>query len=87
MNTCGARTGRDQVIYTATSWWKDRTGDCIGFGATNPLRVARYSSTVGELPAGWDRCAMWQYASSGPTAGDHNHFNDALDRLQALANG
>lgn len=29
---------------------------------------------------------MWQY-TSGPTAGDHNHINDALDRAQALANG
>ncbi|GHA82461.1 hypothetical protein GCM10010392_05960 [Streptomyces clavifer] len=55
--------------------------------ARHTPRVARYSSTVGELPAGWDRRAMWQYTSSGPTAGDHNHINDALDRAQALANG
>lgn len=87
VNTYKARTGRDAVIYTATSWWKDCTGNNAGFGATNPLWVARYNTTVGELPAGWGFYTMWQYTSSGPTVGDHNHFNGALDRVVALANG
>ncbi|MFJ6849916.1 lysozyme [Streptomyces sp. NPDC091271] len=87
VNTYKARTGRDAVIYTATSWWKDCTGNNAGFGATNPLWVARYNTTVGELPAGWGYYTMWQYTSSGPTVGDHNHFNGALDRVVALANG
>ncbi|MGC5529349.1 lysozyme [Streptomyces sp. SR-10] len=86
-NTYRARTGRDAVIYTATSWWKDCTGNSAGFGATNPLWVARYNTTVGELPAGWGFHTMWQYTSTGPTVGDHNRFNGALDRVQALANG
>jgi GH25 family lysozyme M1 (1,4-beta-N-acetylmuramidase) len=81
------RTGRDPVIYTATSWWKQCTGNYSGFGSTNPLWVARYASTVGELPAGWPYYTMWQYTSSGPTVGDHNHFNGDLSRVQALANG
>ncbi|MEU0146919.1 lysozyme [Streptomyces sp. NPDC006288] len=87
VNTYKARTGRDPVIYTATSWWKDCTGNNAGFGATNPLWVARYNTTVGELPAGWGYYTMWQYTSSGPTVGDHNHFNGAPDRVVALANG
>ncbi|MFF1461768.1 lysozyme [Streptomyces sp. NPDC058330] len=87
VNTYKARTGRDAVIYTATSWWKDCTGNNAGFGTTNPLWVARYNTTVGELPAGWGVYTIWQYTSSGPTVGDHNHFNGALDRVQALANG
>ncbi|MFF1508967.1 lysozyme [Streptomyces sp. NPDC058326] len=81
------RTGRDAVIYTATSWWTQCTGNYSGFGSTNPLWVARYASTVGELPAGWPYYTMWQYTSSGPTVGDHNHFNGDLSRVQALANG
>ncbi|MEU7293897.1 lysozyme [Streptomyces exfoliatus] len=81
------RTGRDAVIYTATSWWTQCTGNYSGFGSTNPLWVARYASTVGELPAGWLYYTMWQYTSSGPTVGDHNHFNGDLSRVQALANG
>ncbi|WP_327708842.1 lysozyme [Streptomyces sp. NBC_00464] len=87
VNTYKARTGRDAVIYTATSWWQTCTGNNAGFGATNPLWVARYNTTVGTLPAGWGFYTIWQYTSSGPTVGDHNHFNGALDRVQAMANG
>ncbi|MEU9759736.1 lysozyme [Streptomyces sp. NPDC047985] len=87
VNTYKARTGRDAVIYTATSWWKTCTGNNASFGTTNPLWVARYNSTVGELPAGWSYYTMWQYTESGPYVGDHNRFNGAYDRLQALANG
>ncbi|MFI8522764.1 lysozyme [Streptomyces sp. NPDC085481] len=82
-----ARTGRDAVIYTATSWWTQCTGNYGGFGATNPLWVARYAAEVGTLPAGWPYYTMWQYTSSGPTVGDHNHFNGDYSRVQALANG
>ncbi|MEU2240753.1 lysozyme [Streptomyces sp. NPDC018338] len=81
------RTGRDAVIYTATSWWKQCTGNYGGFASTNPLWIARYATAVGELPAGWQYYTMWQYTSSGPTVGDHNHFNGDYSRVQALANG
>ncbi|MEF9885360.1 lysozyme [Streptomyces sp. P9-A4] len=81
------RTGRDAVIYTATSWWTQCTGNSAAFATTNPLWIARYSSNVGELPAGWQYYTIWQYTSSGPTVGDHNHFNGDYSRVQALANG
>lgn len=87
LTTYRARTGRDAVIYTATSWWKDCTGNYAGFGSTNPLWIARYNTTIGELPAGWGFQTIWQYTSTGPIVGDHNRFNGALDRVQALANG
>ncbi|MHC3472372.1 lysozyme [Streptomyces sp. 7R007] len=87
LNTYKSRTGRDAVIYTATSWWTDCTGNYGGFASANPLWIARYASTVGTLPAGWSYYTMWQYTSSGPTVGDHDKFNGALDRVQALANG
>ncbi|MFE9117495.1 lysozyme [Streptomyces sp. NPDC007172] len=82
-----ARTGRDAVIYTATSWWTQCTGNSAAFGASNPLWIARYNTDPGTLPAGWGFQTMWQYTSSGPTVGDHSRFNGAYDRLQALANG
>ncbi|WP_030421005.1 lysozyme [Streptomyces sp. SCSIO 75703] len=85
--TYRARTGRDAVIYTATSWWTECTGNYAGFASTNPLWIARYASTVGTLPAGWSFYTMWQYTSTGPTVGDHDRFNGALDRVRALANG
>ncbi|MFI6107803.1 lysozyme [Streptomyces sp. NPDC051310] len=87
LNRYKYRTGRDAVIYTATSWWKQCTGNHGGFGASNPLWVARYHTTVGELPAGWAYHTMWQYTSTGPIVGDHNRFNGAYDRVQALALG
>ncbi|WP_369225385.1 lysozyme [Streptomyces sp. R39] len=87
LNRYKARTGRAAVIYTATSWWTDCTGDYGGFAATNPLWIARYAADVGTLPAGWSAYTMWQYTSTGPTVGDHDKFNGALDRVAALANG
>ncbi|GHF62366.1 lysozyme [Streptomyces griseosporeus] len=87
LNQYKARTGRDAVIYTATSWWKQCTGNYGGFASYNPLWIARYATDVGELPAGWAYYTMWQYTSSGPTVGDHDKFNGAYDRLQALALG
>lgn len=86
LNQYKARTGRAAVIYTSTSWWTQCTGNYAGFTA-NPLWIARYASTAGTLPAGWSTYTMWQYTSSGPTVGDHDRFNGALDRVQALANG
>lgn len=44
-----ARTGRDAVIYTATSWWTECTGNYAGFATANPLWVARYATAVGTL--------------------------------------
>jgi lysozyme len=77
-----ARTGRYPAIYTSTSWWSQ----CVSgdFSSTNPLWVARYSSSVGALPYAWGFYTFWQYSSS-PI--DQNQFNGAYDRLQVLANG
>ncbi|GAA4800061.1 lysozyme [Streptomyces ziwulingensis] len=81
------RTGRDAVIYTSTNWWTQCTGNHAGFGAANPLWIARYASTPGPLPAGWEYHTMWQYTSTGPTVGDHDRFNGSLDQVVALAEG
>ncbi|WP_225826224.1 lysozyme [Streptomyces naphthomycinicus] len=87
LNRYKSRTGRDAVIYTATSWWSECTGNYSGFGASNPLWVARYASTVGTLPAGWSFHTMWQYTSTGKTVGDHDRFNGNTDQLKKLAVG
>ncbi|MCX4819347.1 lysozyme [Streptomyces sp. NBC_01142] len=87
LNRYRERTGRDAVIYTATSWWTECTDDYAGFGSTNPLWIPRYNTSPGTLPAGWAIHTMWQYTSSGPDVGDHDRFNGAYDRVVALANG
>lgn len=48
VNRYKARTGRDAVIYTATSWWTQCTGNSSAFASTNPLWIARYAATVGD---------------------------------------
>ncbi|MYV55980.1 lysozyme [Streptomyces sp. SID3212] len=87
LTTYKTRTGRAALIYTSTNWWRDCTGNYAGFGPTNPLWIARYDKTVGELPAGWEYQTIWQYTSSGPTVGDHNKFNGPLSGVKSLATG
>ncbi len=79
-NTYKARWNKYPAIYTSTSWWNQ----CVGssFGTTNPLWVARYSSSVGTLPVDWSYYTVWQYSSS-PI--DQNSFNGDYSRLQVFA--
>lgn len=79
-----ARTGRDAVIYSTTSWWTTCTGNTSQFSATNPLWIARYNTSPGTLPAGWAYYTFWQYTDS-PL--DQDYFNGDLTRLKALALG
>ncbi|MDQ2737459.1 MAG: lysozyme [Actinomycetota bacterium] len=84
LNTYKGLTGRDAVIYSTLDWWTTCTGNSGAFGASKPLWIARYASSAGTLPAGWQYYTFWQYASS-PV--DSDQFNGAIDRLQALARG
>jgi GH25 family lysozyme M1 (1,4-beta-N-acetylmuramidase) len=84
LTTYKSRTGRDAVIYTNLDWWTRCTGNTTAFASTNPLWVARYSSSPGTLPGGWPFYTFWQWTSS-PI--DQNRFNGDYSRLQALANG
>jgi GH25 family lysozyme M1 (1,4-beta-N-acetylmuramidase) len=86
-NEYHSREGVYPVIYTTTDWWTTCTGNSAAFASTNPLWIARYASTAGTLPAGWNYYTFWQYADSGTFPGDQDQFNGAYDRLQALANG
>ncbi|WP_285500421.1 lysozyme [Actinokineospora sp. NBRC 105648] len=82
--TYRARTGRDAVFYTSTNWWSQCVGTAQTFSGTNPLWVARYSSTVGTLPNNWPVWTFWQYTS---TPLDQDYFNGTPDRLRVLATG
>jgi GH25 family lysozyme M1 (1,4-beta-N-acetylmuramidase) len=86
LNRYKSRTGRSPVIYTATSWWSQCTGNYGGFSAS-PLWIARYASSAGTLPSGWSSYTMWQYTSSGATVGDHDRFNGSLTKLRDFATG
>lgn len=82
-----ARTGRWPVIYTTTNWWQQCSGNRGDFSSTNPLWVARYSSSAGTLPYAWGFYTFWQDADSGTFPGDQDRFNGGYSQLQAIANG
>ncbi|RPD55963.1 glycoside hydrolase family 25 protein [Lentinus tigrinus ALCF2SS1-7] len=86
-NTYHSKTGVYPVIYTTTDWWTTCTGNSASFASTNPLWIARYSSSIGTLPAGWAYTTFWQYADSGPNPGDQDEFNGSLQGLKNLALG
>ena len=86
-NEYHARTSVYPVIYTATSWWSECTGNTGSFSSTNPLWVARYASAAGTLPYDWGYYTFWQNADSGTFPGDQDQFNGAYSQLQAIANG
>jgi GH25 family lysozyme M1 (1,4-beta-N-acetylmuramidase) len=83
-NTILQRTGRLPAIYTTANWWNLCTNSDSGFGA-NPLHIARYSTSVGSMPAGWNTYQIWQYSSTGPFTGDSNAFNGTEADLQNFA--
>nr|QNJ46233.1 GH25 muramidase [Umbelopsis westeae] len=86
-NTYHSATGRYPVIYTTTSWWTTCTGNSAAFGATNPLWIARYSSTAGNLPNGWAFYSFWQNADSGIFPGDQDIWNGDAAALSRMAKG
>ncbi|MEU4526174.1 GH25 family lysozyme [Amycolatopsis sp. NPDC024027] len=82
-----AKVKRSALIYTSTAWWKQCTGNTARFGNTDPLWLARYGPDVGELPAGWEKQSIWQFARGGGLPGDQNYYNGPIGRVQALAKG
>jgi len=83
VDTYRSLTGRDPMVYTATSWWSQ----CVGsqqFG-TLPLHLASYSTVVGAIPAGWSGYDIWQFTDSGPFVGDSNFFPGTVNDLKVLA--
>jgi GH25 family lysozyme M1 (1,4-beta-N-acetylmuramidase) len=86
LNEYHAKTSRWATIYTTTDWWKTCTGNTSAYASNDPLDIARYSSSVGTLPAGWGFYTFWQWADSGTFPGDQDVFNGSHDRLLALAN-
>ncbi|WP_030901805.1 GH25 family lysozyme [Streptomyces sp. NRRL F-5126] len=86
VNEVHAKTTRWPTIYTTTDWWTTCTGNTAKFSSNDPLFIARYSSSVGTLPAGWPFYTFWQYADSGTFPGDQDRFNGPLSGLKNLAN-
>lgn len=75
------------MLYTNPSWWTTCTGNSNAFVNTNPLVLARYSSTIGTVPGDWPYQTIWQYADSYAYGGDADRFNGDQAALVKLATG
>jgi GH25 family lysozyme M1 (1,4-beta-N-acetylmuramidase) len=78
------RTGSPTMIYTNPNWWNPCTDRNRSFG-DNYLFISNYTGHISELPAGWSRWTLWQYANGGKLPGDQNVFNGSLFKLARLA--
>ncbi|KAL2155770.1 hypothetical protein VTH82DRAFT_512 [Thermothelomyces myriococcoides] len=82
-----SRTGVYPMLYTNPSWWKTCTGNSNAFVNTNPLVLARWGSSPGEIPGGWPWQTIWQNSDSYAYGGDSDIFNGDFSQLQKLALG
>lgn len=82
-------TGRDPIIYTTASFWRDHCG-LVTLGHL-PLWIAHYTNAPEPtLPRSWDNYTFWQYSQDGHVDGikgavDRNHFAGSIDDLNRLA--
>ncbi|KAH8161711.1 hypothetical protein CIB48_g6532 [Xylaria polymorpha] len=86
-NTYHAKTGVYPLLYTNPSWWSSCTGNSNAFVNTNPLVLARYSSSAGTPPGGWPYYTIWQYNDAYTYGGDSDTFNGDMAGLLRLAKG
>ncbi|RYO75638.1 hypothetical protein DL764_010363 [Monosporascus ibericus] len=63
------------------------TGDSSAFVDTNPLALARYSSSAGTPPGGWPYYTIWQFNDAYEYGGDSDTFNGDQSGLERLATG
>nr|QNJ46236.1 GH25 muramidase [Rosellinia sp.] len=86
-DTYHSKTGVYPLLYTNPSWWSSCTGNSNAFVNTNPLVLARYSSSAGTPPGGWPYYTIWQYNDAYAYGGDSDVFNGDMAGLLRLAKG
>ena len=81
------KTGRDTMIYTYQSFWRNEMGNTSEFNHL-PLWIADYNnkSNPNALPGGWTKWTFWQKTSAGIVSGvygevDVNIFNGSYGEL------
>ncbi|KAI1428920.1 glycoside hydrolase family 25 protein [Xylaria sp. FL1777] len=86
-DTYHSKTGVYPLLYTNPSWWSSCTGNSNAFTSTNPLVLARYSSSAGTPPGGWPYYTFWQYNDAYAYGGDSDVFNGDMAGLVRIAKG
>ena len=80
------RTGHRPIIYTSARWWDACTGDSDAFANDHVLWLARYNTSMGEVPGGWS-AGFWQSGISGPLPGNQDSYFGTVQQLRALTTG
>ncbi|CAM00046.1 GH25 family lysozyme M1 (1,4-beta-N-acetylmuramidase) [Saccharopolyspora erythraea NRRL 2338] len=85
------KTGREAVIYTSPSFWKECTGNSEAF-TSNPLWTAEWDVDKPSKVGGWPAHTFWQYSNSGKVDGvdgavDVNRFNGGTAELEKFVKG
>ncbi|GAA2783852.1 GH25 family lysozyme [Saccharopolyspora taberi] len=85
------QTGREAIIYTSPSFWKECTGNSKAF-ERNPLWIAEWDVDQPSRIGGWPEYTFWQYSDSGSVDGvsgavDVNRFNGGVADLERFAKG
>lgn len=78
-----AKTTRWPVIYTATAWWTECTGNLRSFAADDPLWTTQSPSGPATLPYNWTTLTF----VSVPDDALHAYYNGTLAQLTKFANG
>ena len=83
-----AATGRQPLLYTFTSFWRDTLGNPTSL-SNYPLWIAHYSVASPPPIGGWPGYTIWQFGQSTvpgiKTQSDVNSFNGTYQQLEALA--
>jgi len=84
-----AATGRQPLVYTYVSFWRDTLGNPPDLSAY-PLWIAHLNVSAPTVPGGWPNWLFWQFDKqpvSGISGGvvDLDAFNGTLHDLQSLA--
>ncbi|KAI8956582.1 glycoside hydrolase family 25 protein [Daldinia sp. FL1419] len=82
-----SKTGRYPVLYTNPPFWLSCTGGSSAFVKTNPVVLARHTSSSGMPPGGWPYYTIWQFNDGYKYGGDLDTFNSDITKLKKLASG
>jgi lysozyme len=89
LQTVAAATGRQPLLYTYTSFWRNTLGN-PKILSNYPLWIAQYSNAAPPQIGGWNNYTFWQFSPSTVISGigkpaDADSFNGTSTDLHALA--
>ncbi len=88
LQTVATATGRQPLLYTFTSFWKNTLGNPNSL-SDYPLWIAQYSSAPPAVIGGWPTYTIWQFGQQSipgvAPSPDVDSFQGSLTDLQALA--